>query len=822
LQDWDIERVKPVVSEVAKNLEQSNSPNEWLAKFWQNKLQSNAIHECFSNPTMLIRDAELNTRIKRLCSVPGFEIRGPAIALVSFLFSEDEELRDLAERSWKVQGPGITVAIFENNLLESLESATRRAQEQVNPEKLNQFFRGLSVIVHNVDKNVIMKCISGAERDPIKVAVHKLQPNPPFWHSVLRLFQALMLKLGQDVWEVISPLTPSGFGDVIFNDRLFSSLLRSTEQGVGGESQLLDLTEWMSEYIDSIEPLLRPTTAPVLIRQIFRNDLPALSRGLCFKEGMKILNSTLKAVESGTRTGNVLVRQAYDLFLEHEQIVLDVAFSTQTFEDELMEKHMLVAQRAALETVAAALKLNLLFFAADFEYLHRKNPEKPPYQMDLRINLWRIVAERLPLNDSQFYIQVLQAIRPITELDTVYVSIKEETLREEMQQFNARLADIDKPLANVMKSISRCSLSALDDLIRDKPSSKVIISLMIARSEDVAMSAEEITLAAQGADDRVDALRLMLVKDFSIPIPALTSIARQMCRLGLFAMMPRWVNISASVLDLLCDRTEGMIRKSDMESWAQAALRVYWETQWRCLGIIFRKSRRWALSEDKSAMIEFLRDSMDYAEGLFDNFWTFEQALRANIEEIKEHSREESWSDRLLQDASRALNPFTTILGIQDPHLLRTCQQLMCKILGLLAEKHVALEDRVFFLNLKKYLYPESFEDYDSSKANLTNLTETQKTELAFAAERLSPGFVPTGKNHCLTYMFGFVVDVLHLQKNPGRSSSFPMTSTAHSRSLTRKCLKRPTLPLLLKRPRQSSSLGRYLGRTHPVPLLLN
>jgi senataxin len=744
LEDWDIERVTPTISEVVDDLNRAASPDAWFEELRKKPASLNAIYECFCEPTMIERSPKIKAAIKRLCATEKLEIIGPAEALITFLFQEDNDLRLLAEKSWKARGPSITGKAFGTNLSGPLESATRSAHAETDPNKLSRFFRGIATIVQSLGKDVILRHISGAEQDPIKLAVHRIQPNLPFWHSILRLFKALMSTLRRDVWETISPLSPSGFGDVIFHDRKFRSLLSDTEQGVGGESQLLDLTEWMSDYIDSVEPLLRPATAPGLLRQIFNNDLPPLSRGLCFKEGMKILNSTLKAIESEVSSGNVLVRQANELFVEYSAMAVQVAFSTEIFEDKLMEKHMLVAQQAAQETIISALSLDLRFFLADHDCLTRKKtPTKPIYDLGIRGDMWDVVSKRFPLNDSKFCKQVLRALKTFLDIDRIWVSPKEPELNEEKTKFNSRISSLDKPLASILKSMSRCSPSALEAVLEDQPSFETLLGLMLARSEDVAMSAEDVLLTGMKAMDKLDALRLMLVSDFSIPILSLTSMSRQLAKSGLFAMMPRWVKTSSIIVDLLCDRTQGIIRQSDMEPWQRSILRVYWETQWRNLGTIFKRSRRWALCEDKLVMIEFLRDSMDYAETLFDNFWTFEQALRGSMEELKGKSQEGSWSDRLLQDASKALNPFTSILSIQDEHLLQTCQKLMCKMLGLLAEKGVPVVDEGLFVNLKRYLFPETFPDYDASKTTPTNLTETQKTELSVAANRLSPNFIP-------------------------------------------------------------------------------
>jgi len=741
LEDWDIERVKPIVTEVVRELDQAASVEAWFESLRKDAHRFNAIHECFCEPTML-RDAELRNAVKRLCGIEQMKITGPADALVTFLFEEDDDMRFLAEKSWRDVGPSITPRVFENNLSITLESATSTAYTVNDPDKISRFFRGIAKIVSSVGKDVILKCISGAEKDPIKLAVHRIQPNTPLWPAILRFFQALMHKLRLSVWEVISPLTASAFGDVVFHDKLFGRLLREAEQNAGGVSQLLDLTEWMSEYINSVEPLLRPTTAPAVLRHVFKTELPALSRGLCFKEGMKILDSTLKAVEPEvTSNHEVLVRQANDLFLEYQKLVTDVAFSSQSFEDRLMEEHMAIAQLAAQETVISALKLDVRFLQADHQCLSRKSPGKPTYEMDVRAGLWDIVARKFPLNNVKFCQKLLEAVRGVAEIDRLYISPKQKDLTTEMEAFNARLSTFDAPLAKVLSSMSRCSFETLETALADQGTFEALLLLMMHRSEDVAMSAEDVLLLGTKAEDKADGLRLTFIKDFSVPILSLSSLSRQHAKLDIFGPMPRWTKIGITVLEILCDRTRGVLM-SELEMWERSILRVHWEMQWRCLGAIFRRCRKWALSEDKAAMIEFLRNTMDYAETLFDKFWTYDQALHASLDEI-EGSREDAWTHNLLQDASKILNPFTHILSIQDEHLLQTGMKLMCKILGLLAEKGVSVADQAFFGNLKQYLYPETFPGYDPTRATHTNLSEAQKTELAVFANRLCRDFIP-------------------------------------------------------------------------------
>ncbi|KAI5804900.1 SEN1 N terminal-domain-containing protein [Geopyxis carbonaria] len=744
LTDWDIQRVTPVLSQIVQDLNTATSLDAWFSKLNRSVRLSNAIYECLCSPDIL-KSATVKADLKRICSTKRLKIQGPAAALIYFLFAgdEDEELRSMAEISWQTQGPTITRDIFEIHLLQSLESETRKIESESNPTKLARFFRGVSIIADNVSRDIILRCISGAEKDPIGLAARRVQPNIPYWPALLRLFGVLMRKLQRDVWAAIVPCDPQQFSDMIFRDRSFANLLRSTQQSSQGESQLLDLTEWMSAYIHSLEPLLRPNAASSVVEKGLDSDLPALSRGLCLKEVMKILSITLAGAETVADTGNTLVRDANNLYKKHMKLVLDVANSAPSFGEPLMEKHMVLARHSAQEANIFALRLGLKFMQIDHLKLSAKVKAKPIYNIQIPTEIWASVAQSFPSDNIEYCNETLEALRLTFDIDLVYVRDGEDpVLRQETEVFNTRLREIQRPLADILRGLTRCSTDTLGSIMEVETSLNAIFTSFMSRFNEVAEAGEDVLITSQKAEDNVDALRLLVVKDIATPLLALTSVARVLHKVGLFARAPRWVKTSILMIDILCDRTQGVIRTAGLETWGKTILKNYWIEQWRTLGSVFKKCRRWSMGEEKLAMTEFLRDTMDYAENFFDQFWTFEQALRGSIE--KEISSD-SWSDDLLLAAAKALTPFTTILSIQDEHLLQTCQKLMCKMLTLLDQKlrgknreDVAGGD--FFKYLKKFLYPES------SKNIPTNLTEIQKTELAVLSSKICVDFIPAPK----------------------------------------------------------------------------
>ncbi|KAL7273605.1 DEAD-box type RNA helicase [Rhizina undulata] len=750
LLEWDSKRVNPVLSSIIQDLETAPSVDEWYKRFQDNTVQKNAIHEILCNPALL-QIPEVKDNFKRICAIKELRIESPVYALVSFLFQPDDTLVSLAQKSWEVVGPSITPEIFESNLLEPMEAGVAKAETDFSLDALRRLWTGLGTIVGNLQKEVIMKCICGAKSDPIKLAVSRIPPSIAYLVPYLHLFDALMAKLGFEFWDVVSPLSSSTFSELIINDRQFLQLISTTPQDESGEAQLVDITKWMSSFMSTIRPLQRPTNATPLLRFLFKEDKPPLSRGICLKEGMKVLSLTLSGVFSQSSIiegegDRIILRQANNLFNEHLALVITVGTaSSQIYAEGLMERHLKIAHKAAGECLLSALKLDVKVLKTDFTILSKKKPELPMVQTTFRTILWNDICDKFPSNDVQFAQQIISGVADLVTIETFHISDSDVgDVRSMKENFNRVIKDIEVPLFKIFRKISHFSAENVKQILSKEDPRHVVLYSLLSPADKISNGAEDIILQAYGAEEKSQALRAMIL-DKSDTMTTVNSICRHLSKEGTYLVMSKLIRFSAILLEVLCDPYEGLIA-TELAGWQQTMLRVYWDVQWRCLMIIFKKCRRWSFTVDKNAMIEFTRDTMDYAGNLFDKYWTFEQALRANPSEIDSNSsREVSWGKRLLQDASKCLSGLTSILTIQDPHLLSTCQALMCKILKLLDQNGVKIDDESFFDGLRKTLYPETEPGYDPNKPK-TNLTDVQRAEISVAVSSHFPGFVPVGK----------------------------------------------------------------------------
>ncbi|CAZ80539.1 unnamed protein product [Tuber melanosporum] len=720
LHTCDANRVGPVLKEVASELRNSPTVESWHQTFQSRAQYRNGVYEVFCCPDLL-RDPEINADFTDICATRKVFPEGPGEGLISFLFRDDERLRFPVEHSWKELGPHITPEVFETHLLATLEAQVQRMEVQSDPGQLQLFFAGLVIIVQSVSKELIMKCICGAQNDPIKLAVNRISNNASYLPALLGLFDALMIQLGFEFWDVAQPLTPSALIDTLLANGIFANLLKRAPQDTSGERLLIGLTGWMSSLVASVRPLSRATPAAPLLRLLLKDrSLPALSKGICLKEGMKILSMTLSGVSAHPiegEGGRMILRQTNELFDEYTLLVVEIAISFSTrFNDQIMANHMGIAQKNAYNAMLLALELDVKVMKTDFSLLSKKKPEIPHAETSIRTSLWDAVCKNIPINHVKLATDLLLIFCEIFGIGKSVHPKGIDTGSEADRRrdaFNKALDILSRCFARIFQRISQFAPDKLKMVVNGEHSRIALFVGVIFPPKDVAFGAEDILLSCYGVDSRENAIHAMFDENLAMALSAVTAISRTQAKSSVFDLMPAMIRFNQEILEVLCAPDKGVISNIDLENWTKTALRVYWDIQWRVV---------------------------DYATELFRRFWTFEQAFRAKgpDNESTRPQREASWRARLLQDPSKALDSIAALLTIQDMHLLSSSQELMCNILELLAKENVDVEDE-FVNNMRPIL----FSDSRAGARTMTNLVEAQKAQLMHALSAVRPDFAP-------------------------------------------------------------------------------
>ncbi|KAI5292032.1 DEAD-box type RNA helicase, partial [Ascosphaera pollenicola] len=82
------------------------------------------------------------------------------------------------------------------------------------------------------------------------------------------------------------------------------------------------------------------------------------------------------------------------------------------------------------------------------------------------------------------------------------------------------------------------------------------------------------------------------------------------------------VKPGTDIVNVLCDpEIPGILRKKISDVEEARALKGLWQHQWQSLATVFECTEQWhQMGNDRSVMLEFCRDTIQFAALLFDQF----------------------------------------------------------------------------------------------------------------------------------------------------------------------------------------------------------
>src|SRR4030095_15647703 len=171
---------------------------------------------------------------------------------------------------------------------------------------------------------------------------------------------------------------------------------------------------------------------------------------------------------------------------------------------------------------------------------------------------------------------------------------------------------------------------------------------------------------------------------------------RRISNMKTFASAPRMIKTGTDILDVLCDSQAGILRIRKLADRKEIfSLQKLWEYQWQALTTIFDQTETWHLMGiDKAVMLEFCRDSIQFADLLFDQFAVFASAISDADPPQAKSARE-----NLLRSPAMTMNGMVKWLRLKDEYLATTLVGLVTKLLRRLGELDVTVsQDTLTFM----------------------------------------------------------------------------------------------------------------------------
>lgn len=663
-------------------------------------------------------------------------------AMIVFLFDKEQGLQDWAVYTCHRRLLVIETEIFEKELLPFLTKAIRRANEYSDEGALGRFFSGALNIIQNASRELILKCICGASEDLIKFTINHIADRGSYLETILQLLAELMRKLRYDFWDAASPVSPSTFVDwVLSNPQIENTFLQGRGAGEDFTTTLQNYTNWIVPFAETLRPSNRPQAASkVVFNLLDKYQNPAsqpIATSICMKEGITVLRMSIDELSKEGINGSVdhiLCRSVLKMVHQHIDSLRKVMTVTNSIFKEVSEN--LSAARVEAKTIfQCAMVLDCRVMYEDFRLLYKDKSLPSEIITSYFRELYDFILDKLVVNDTELACDTLGSLLDLVGLEKIRIqedkATTESPLRAAKLEFNRALGMLNTTVGEILNRVSEYDEEHLVKVLRHLKAGRFVVASLFSPEDDFYLPAVDIIKQAFNTIGKVEGLTVMMVNHFDTAIEAFIWSIRRITLMRTFGPMPNLVKTCVYLNQIFCDSPDGLLLQEGKFSTdaEKAKLTRFWIYQWELLGAIFEETIHFQKTQDRGALVEFTRDTMEYADTLFSSFPAFEKAMAPSVPESAFEANSQKISKTgimLLQYGNRSIYKIAMWLRLRDEPLLRLCHGLLCKILKHLKQASIQVEPEGI-ARLMKFATRGNVSKYQ------TNMTEQQKADLRAA-----------------------------------------------------------------------------------------
>ncbi len=310
-------------------------------------------------------------------------------------------------------------------------------------------------------------------------------------------------------------------------------------------------------------------------------------------------------------------------------------------------------------------------------------------------------------------------------------------LKKDHAEFNKDFHKLMDSIARIFERLSDFEPSSLRELYSDTATARPLVAALISADQGVNEAAIELIKAMTGQDSKQDAIQNLLESNLT---QTLSSLISAVARIGLaksFGPVPSMIKINREVLKALCGNTGVLRTRSAFEASEKKVVNGWWVGQWKVLDVVFRHTESWAtrVPQSTSALQDFCRDGMEYAEALFNEYSVFASVLTvSSLDDLEVQGSAKSSSTnasltKVLQVVCHNVNGLVGLLRLRDSYLVSVITSLLGKLLRCLGEYHLEVDEEAADF-IKDACKRESEQGFKK-----TNLSNQQRAELQRALD---------------------------------------------------------------------------------------
>lgn len=725
LDEWDIKRITKNLGVATARLKEV--PPQEIALHVLDRASLLSIFETLSCDAMLRNDALLREHFdepfRLIQTKRSLKVSDYIPAVTRFLFDPNQNRSFWAIHSWMRYPRSPTTTEFDWAIKEGLLDALRLASQQ--PPQIaiiQRLWRGMQLVVRRLDKDQITHHLRALEIDPCRLSVDHLAIQSPGQRFLLNTIQIFLEKAPGDFWDAMQTISPKAIIEQIFYNPQFDAFLLQTTEGEPFEkSAMKDILSWINPFMSSLKGAHQPSACRFLAYQLLQRfqdpRYPNLARYHCFHIGLASLVHTLRRFTDHESSRGSVARIVLSETLEVISENINTILKPPSFSVEQGRQQEISS--LCMDVIRNTLALECQSLKSDYEIILRYDTLQHGVST-YSAPIWDAVVKNLHEDNKGLSTSALLGILPLVGLEKF--PTKGEASQEK-RDFNMIYGHLTHFSCQVIERLSDFRPEHLDELFKSQDTSSALISALFAADLNTYQAAVVLIKNVSGQSARRDAISHLLESFFTTTMYGLSWSFRRISNMKTFASAPRMLHTGTDIVDILCDTQTGRLRTHKLADRREIlSLQKLWEYLWQALTTIFNETESWHLrGNDKSVMLEFCRDTMQFADLLFEQYSVF---ISAVVD--ADPSQDKPARENFLKSPTSTMSAMVKWLRLKDEYLATTLVGLVAKLLRLLGELSVTTvkEDALGFI-----------EGVAVKSTIKTILTPREKAELVRALE---------------------------------------------------------------------------------------
>ncbi|KAH4923321.1 hypothetical protein HBI23_092450 [Parastagonospora nodorum] len=608
-------------------------------------------------------------------------------AMTRFLFTKNARRLDWATKSWVGFKRDLLKSEFEWAVRDHLINVMMKVQmTNLDMSYVPLFWGGVRLIIERMDKELITEYIRSLDGDFYRLMLDHLSLRPEGFSEgffeLVATMKLLLEKAPVDFWDGMNAITPSiaNVAEQVFNSPVLKHLLTAVTYTPEDQQNLEAAFSWIPPFLASIKvsnlgPAVRPFANALFGRYQLDHFTP-LARSYCFKQGMRVLVVAFKTMGEYKQHTDFVGQPTVNGMLEMLTTYIDLIVSNlKRFNGSKENEEEL---QLALSVIQYAFQLEAKSLVVERQLINAKQPS--PTETPSSTAIWKTVLRAIDASNLDLATHLLIAGRTLIGLEPLSMKAGVDKVPATVRHFNDRFKTLSQSITDIVERLSEFHPAKLQALFEKQSAASAIISLLFSSTEDTRSAVIELLKIISSEDERRNALQHVLRTYYRNALGGISDSIRQVKIRKAFAPAPSMIKTCSDIIDVMCNSQDGILRSRSLEQSEIATTMTFWRGQWEMLTMIFATTEAWSNLGfyEKQQMMDFCRDTMQFADQLFDQYSILVAALKANAEE---GSNKSNLLKELLAEPANAMDGLARWLRLRDEFLSSKSVTLISKLL---------------------------------------------------------------------------------------------------------------------------------------------